>query len=87
MTQETQQFESPYCVRIETETGKSSTIPFAVLTPKQLEVLFQSEFTRLAQEAGANGARIHVERATAADYEQVLREVAACLSSAKARAA
>src|SRR4051794_13199737 len=38
MTPETQQFESPYCVRIETETGKSSTVPIAVLTPKQLEV-------------------------------------------------
>ena len=87
MTPETQQFESPYCVRIETETGKSSTVPIAVLTPKQLEVFLQSEFKRLAQEAGVKGARIHVERATAADYEQVLREVAACLSSAKARVA
>ena len=87
MTPETLQFESPYCLRIETETGKSSTIPIAVLTPKQLEVFIQSEFKRLAQEAGIKGARIHVERAIAADYEQVLREVAACLSSAKARAA
>lgn len=87
MTSETQQFESPYCVRIETETGKSSTVPIAVLTPRQLEVFLQSEFKRLAQEAGVKGARIHVERATAADYEQVLREVAACLSSAKVQAA
>jgi len=30
---------------------------------------------------------IHVERATAADYEQVLSEVTACLSSAKGRVA
>lgn len=87
MTPETQQFESPYCLRIETETGKSSTVPIAVLTQKQLEVFLQSEFKRLAQEAGVKGARIHVERATAADYEQVLREVAACLSSTKARVA
>ena len=87
MTPETQQFESPYCLRIETETGKSSTVPIAVLTPKQLEVFVQSEFKRLAQEAGVKGARIHVERAIAADYEQVLREVTACLSSAKTRAA
>jgi hypothetical protein len=36
----------------------------------------------LAQEAGAKGARVHVERAVAADYEQVIREVAACLRSA-----
>ena len=87
MNPEIQQFESPYCLRIETDTGKSSTVPIAVLTPKQLEVFLQSEFKRLAQEAGVKGARIHVERATAADYEQVLREVAACLSSAKTRAA
>ena len=87
MTPETQQFESPYCVRIETDTGKSSTVPIAVLTPKQLEIFLQTEFKRLAQEAGVKGARIHVERATAADYDQVLREVAACLSSAKSRAA
>jgi len=87
MTPETQEFESPYCVRIETETGKSSTVPIAVLTPKQLEVFLQSEFKRLAQEAGVKGARIHVEEATTADYEQVVREVAACLSSARVRAA
>jgi len=34
----------PYCVRIETETGQSATVPIAVLTPKQLEVFLQSEF-------------------------------------------
>ena len=87
MTPETQEFESPYCVRFETETGQSATVPIAFLTPKQLELLFQSEFKKLAQEAGVKGARIHVERAIAADYEQVLRDVAACLFSAKARAA
>jgi hypothetical protein len=87
MNSETQQSESPYCVKIETATGQSTTVPIAVLTPQQLEVFLQSEFKRLAQEAGAKGARVHVERAIAADYEQVLREVTACLSSAKARAA
>ncbi|HYM77226.1 MAG TPA: hypothetical protein VE377_14730 [Candidatus Dormibacteraeota bacterium] len=87
MTPETQPSESPYCVKIETGTGQSSTVPIAVLTVKQLEVFLQTEFKRLAQEAGVKGARIHVERATAADYEQVLREVAACLQSAKSRAA
>jgi hypothetical protein len=88
MTPEMQQSESPYCVRIETETGQSTTVPIAILTSKQLEVFLQSEFKKLAQEAGVKGARIHVERAVAADYEQVLREVAACLfSSKKARAA
>jgi hypothetical protein len=35
-----------------------------------------------------NGARIHVERAIAADYDRVLRGVAACLFiAAKARTA
>jgi hypothetical protein len=87
MPAETQQYESPYCVKIETGTGQSSTVPIAVLTPKQLEVFLQSEFKRLAQEAGVKGARIHVERAIAADYEQVLREVSACLLSARPRAA
>ena len=87
MNLETQQSESPYCVKIETETGQSATVPIAVLTPKQLEVFLQSEFKRLVQEAGVKGVRIHVEWAIAADYEQVLREVTACLSSAKARAA
>ena len=87
MNPETQQSESPYSVRIETESGQSATVPIAVLTPKQLEVFLQSEFNKLAQEAGVKGVRIHVERAIAADYEQVLREVTACLSSAKTRAA
>lgn len=87
LDQETQPSESPYCVRIETGSGQSATVPIAFLTPKQLEAFLQNEFKRLAQEAGVKGARIHVERAIAADYEQVLREVAGCLSSAKARAA
>ena len=87
MNPETQPSESPYCVRIETDNGKSATVPIAVLTPKQLEIFLQTEFQRLAQEAGVKGARIHVERAIAADYDQVLREVTACLSSAKTRAA
>src|SRR6266705_2597958 len=81
MNPETQQSESPYCVKIETETGQSATVPIAVLTPKQLEVFLTTEFKRLVQEAGVKGVRIHVERAIAADYEQVLRAVTACLSS------
>ena len=87
MTPETQQSESPYCVKIETATGRSTTVPIAVLTPKQLEDFLQIEFKRLAQEAGSMGARVHVERAVAADYDQVIREVAACLRSAKASVA
>lgn len=57
MNPETQQSESPYCVRIEIETGQSATIPIAVLTPKQLEVFLQSEFKRLAQESFSQGRR------------------------------
>ena len=87
MTPETQQSESPYSVKIETATGKSSTVPIVILTQKQLEDFLQIEFKKLAQEAGVKGARIHVERAVAADYEQVVREVAACLRSAKASVA
>jgi hypothetical protein len=87
MIPETQQFESPYSVKIEVAAGKSTTIPTAVLTPKQLEDFLQNEFKRLAQEAGVRGASVHVERAVAADYEQVIREVTACLRSAKASAA
>ena len=87
MNPEMQPSESPYSVKIETETGQSATVPIAVLTPKQLEVFLQSEFKRLAQEAGVKGARVHVERTVAADYEQVIREVAACLRSANANVA
>src|ERR1051326_5175346 len=36
-----------------------------ILTSKQLEVFLQTEFKRLAQEAGVKGGRIHVERAVA----------------------
>ena len=87
MTPETQHSESPYSVKIETATGRSTTVPIVVLTPKQLEDFLQIEFKRLAQEAGVKGARVHVERAVAADYEQVIRDVAACLRSAKTNVA
>ena len=83
MTPDTQYSESPYCVKIETATGQSSTVPIAILTSKQLEAFLQTEFKRLAQEAGVKGARVHVERAMAADYDHVIREVEACLRSAK----
>jgi hypothetical protein len=87
MTPETQQSESPYSVMIETATGRSTTVPIVVLTPKQLESFLQIDFKRLAQEAGVKGARVHVERTVAADYEQVIRKVAECLRSAKASVA
>jgi hypothetical protein len=87
MTPETQQPEYPYSVKIETPTGQSATIAFAFLAPKQVEHFLQFEFTRLAQEAGVKGARIHVERAMTADYEQVISEVTACLRTATVKAA
>jgi hypothetical protein len=87
MTSETQQSESPYSIKIETAMGKSTTVPIAVLTPEQLKDFLQIDFKRVAQEAGAKGARVHVERAVAADYEQVIQEVATCLRSAKTSAA
>lgn len=87
MTPETQQSETPYSVKIETASGRSITVPIAILTPKQLEDLLQTEFKKLAQEAGTKGARVHVERAVAADYQQVIREVSACLRSATASVA
>lgn len=86
MTPEIHYSESPYCVKIETATGQSITVPIAVLTSKQLEAFLQTEFKRLAQEAGVTGARVHVERAMAADYDNVIHEVAACLRSAQPRA-
>jgi len=87
MTPETQQPEYPYSVKIEIPTGQSATVPIAFLTPKQVEDFLQFEFKRLAQEAGVKGARIHVERATTAEYEKVISEVAACLRTATAKAA
>ena len=83
MTPDPQHSESPYCVKIETATGQTATVPIAFLTPKHLEAFLQTEFKRLAQEAGVKGARVHVERAMAADYDHVIREVEAFLRSAK----
>ncbi len=79
--------ELPYFVKIETSTGHTTTVPIAFLTPKQVEDFLQVDFKRLVQEAGVKGARIHVERATTADYEKVLADFAACLQSARAKAA
>jgi hypothetical protein len=81
MTPETQQAEYPYSVRIETSTGQAINVPIAFLTPKQIESFLQVDFKRLVQEAGVKGARIHVERAMTADYDEVLRKVAACLGA------
>jgi len=86
MAPEAEQPEYPYSVKIESPTGQSATVS-VVLTPKQVENILQFEFKRLAQEAGVKGARIHVERATPADYQRVVREVTECLRSDMADAA
>jgi hypothetical protein len=86
MSQEVQQTEYAYFVRIETST-KSTDIPVAFLTRQQLANFLQFDFKRLVEEAGIKGARIHVERATTADYEKVLGDIAACLRTASIKAA
>ena len=87
MSAETQLPEYPYFVKIETSTGKSTTVPIAFLTPQQIESFLQSDFKKLVEEAGLHGVRISVERATTADYAAVLREVSACLKSTPVRVA
>ena len=87
MTAETQQPEFPYCVKIETSTGQSADVPIAFLTRQQVENFVQFDFKRLVDEAGIKGARIHVERASTADYNKVLGEVSACLRNVKGKVA
>jgi hypothetical protein len=82
-----QEPEFPYFVKIETSTGQTTTVPIAFLTPKQVEAFLQVDFKRLMQEAGAKGARIHIERAMTADYDKVLTEIAGCLRTARGKAA
>ena len=87
MSPETQQPEYPYFVKIETESGQFTTVPIAFMTPKQVQDFLQGDFKRLVQEAGVKGARIYVERATTADYQKVLEDMAVWLRNAKAKAA
>jgi hypothetical protein len=87
LSPENQQAEFPYFVKIETSTGQSAIVPIAFMTPKQVEDFLQTDFKRLVHEAGVTGARIYVERATTADYEKILGDVAACLRTAKLKAA
>ena len=86
MAPKTQQLLNPYSVKIETPTGKSTTLPVTLLTPKQAEEV-QAEFKKLAQDAGVKGARINVHRVTVDDYEKVIHESKTCLRSATAKAA
>jgi hypothetical protein len=87
MNVEAQQAEYPYFVKVETSTGQSANVPIAFLTRQQVESFLQFDFKRLIEEAGIKGARIHVERATTADYQKVLGEVANCLRTSKVNVA
>ena len=87
MAAEVQQTEYPFCVRLETTTGQSANVPIAFLTRQQVETFLQVDFKRLVEEAGIKGARIHVERASTADYDKVLGEITACLRSATGKVA
>ena len=82
MAAEVQPTEYPFCVRLETTTGQSANVPIAFLTREQVEAFLQVDFKRLVEEAGIKGARIHVERASTADYDKVLGEISACLRTA-----
>jgi hypothetical protein len=84
MAVEAQQAEYPYLVKLETSAGQSASVPIAFLTRQQVETFLQFDFKRLLEEAGVKGARVHVERATTADYQKVLSEIASCLRTARA---
>lgn len=79
MSSEAQKIEYPFTLKIETSTGQSVTVPIAFLTREQVGKLLQSDFKRIAEEAGARGSRVHVEQAITANYESVLKELEAHL--------
>jgi len=78
LSPEAQKIEFPFTLKIETATG-NVTVPIAFLTREQVAEFLQHDFKRLTQEAGAKGARVHIEQAITADYANVLQEVAAYL--------
>lgn len=87
MTQETRQPEYPYVVTIETDNGRSTSVPIAFLTSKEIENFLQTDFKQMVAQAGLKGVRVHLERAPVADYEKVLGDVAAYLRTAARQAA
>ncbi len=86
MSPEAQAVEYPFTLKIETANGQSITVPIAFLTRDQVGKLLQSDFKRLAQEAGVKGSRVYVEQATTANYDNVLQDVAAHLRRAALKA-
>ena len=86
MMPEAKHVEYPFTVTVETENGES-VVPVASLTREQVAQLLQHDFKRLAQEAGVNGARVHIQPAPTANYEDVLEGVAAGLRGSTMRKA
>ncbi len=82
MSSEAQKIEFPFTLKIETSTGQFVTVPIAFLTREQVGKLLQSDFKRIAEEAGVKGSRVHVEQAITANYDTVLQEVSAHLRRA-----
>ena len=82
MSLEVQHAEFPYTLNIETAAGQAVAVPIAFLTREELATFLQTDFKRLANEAGLRGARIHVEQAATADYGNVLEAVSAYLRRA-----
>ncbi len=87
MIAETQEVRYAYALKIESPSGHSVTIPMAFLTRAQISDFLQSDFKRLAQEAGIEGARVELQHADTADYVDVLEKVAASLRRASLQAA
>jgi hypothetical protein len=87
MSPNLQQIEYPYSLKIETPTGQSVTVPIAFLTREEITNFLQTDFQRLAQEAGMKGSRVHIEQAITARYDNVLDDVAACLRRASMKKA
>lgn len=86
MSAEVQHVEYPYTLNVETATGQTVAVPIAFLTREQVATFLQTDFKRLAQEAGIKGARVQVEQAATADYDNVLQAVAAYLRRAAMKA-
>ena len=86
MSREAQRIEYPYTLKIETLAGQSVTVPLAFLTREEIANFLQTDFQRLAQQAGVKGSRVHVEQAATADYNNVLQDVAAYLRRAALKA-
>ena len=86
MSPEAQKIEYPFTLNIEISTGQSITVPIAFLTRDEVAKFLQADFKRIAQEAGIKGARVHVEQAASANYENVLQEVAGYLRRAAMKA-